>query len=118
MSKPRFKFDQEHSLEQRKSEASRIISKYPDRVPVIVEPAAKCNLQIDKKKYLVPRDLTVGQFIFVIRKRIKIPAEHALFLFVNGTIPSSASMMSSIYDNNMAEDGFLKITYSQESTFG
>lgn len=61
---------------------------------------------IDKKKYLVPSDLTVvrpvrdsdanvlrffdglqGQFVYVIRKRIKLQPEKGVFIFVNKTLP-------------------------------
>jgi GABA(A) receptor-associated protein len=42
---------------------------------------------IDKKKYLVPSDMTVGQFIYVIRKRIKLSPEKAIFIFVNNVLP-------------------------------
>lgn len=74
---------------------------------------------IDKKKYLVPSDLTVGQFIYVIRKRIKLTPEQALFLFVDdGILPPVAQLMSSIYDEYKDEDGFLYMTYSGENTFG
>ena len=39
---------------------------------MIVEKAEKSDISdIDKQKYLVPADLTVGQFVYVIRKRIK-----------------------------------------------
>jgi GABA(A) receptor-associated protein len=41
---------------------------------------------IDKKKYLVPADLTVGQFVYVIRKRIKLQPEKAIFIFVNNNV--------------------------------
>jgi GABA(A) receptor-associated protein len=98
---------------------ARIRSKYPDRVPIICEKAPKSGVpDIDKKKYLVPSDLTVGQFVYVIRKRIKLPAEQAIFIFVNGHIPSNASLLSAIYDEHADHDGFLYITYSGESTFG
>ena len=57
-------FKIEHTLEKRKNESSRIRDKYPDRIPVIVERANKSDMpEIDKKKYLVPGDLTVGQFV-------------------------------------------------------
>jgi len=85
MSKP---FKEEHPLEKRKSEAERIRAKYPDRVPVICEKADRSDIpDIDKKKYLVPADLTVGQFHYVIRKRIQLAPEKALFLFCSNTIP-------------------------------
>jgi GABA(A) receptor-associated protein len=66
---------------------------------------------IDKKKYLVPSDLTVGQFCYVIRKRIKLAPEKAIFIFVNEVLPPTAALMSSIYEEHKDEDGFLYITY-------
>jgi len=112
-------FKTEHPLERRKSEAERIRAKYPDRIPVICEKADRSDIpDIDKKKYLVPADLTVGQFIYVIRKRIKLPPERAIFIFVNNVIPPTASLMSTIYEEQKDEDSFLYITYSGENTFG
>ncbi|KAL2245299.1 UNVERIFIED_CONTAM: Autophagy-related protein 8C-like protein [Sesamum indicum] len=106
-------------LERRQAEAARIREKYPDRIPVIVEKAERSDIpDIDKKKYLVPADLTVGQFVYVVRKRIKLSAEKAIFIFVKNILPPTAAMMSAIYDENKDEDGFLYMTYSGENTFG
>lgn len=78
-------------LEKRKAEAERIRQKYPDRIPVICEKVEKSDIPtIDKKKYLVPADLTVGQFVYVIRKRIKLSPEKAIFIFVNEILPPTA----------------------------
>lgn len=57
----------------------------------VIFPTLFCKQDIDKKKYLVPSDLTCGQFVYVIRKRLKLPAEKAIFLFVNGVIPPTAA---------------------------
>lgn len=114
----RFNFDSDFSFDQRKSEAARIQVKYSDRVPIIVEPSEKCKLVIDKKKYLVPRDLTMGQFLFVIRKRLKLPAEKALFMFIGSQVPSSSSMLSILHDQYVSPDGFLKMTFCEENVFG
>jgi GABA(A) receptor-associated protein len=112
-------FKENFSLSKRKSEASRIREKYPDRIPVIVERSKNSNISdIDKKKYLVPKDLTIGQFVFVIRKRIKISPEEAIFIFINNTLPPTSSVLSEIYEEHKNEDGFLYINYSGESTFG
>jgi hypothetical protein len=35
----------------------------------------------------VPADLTVGQFVYVIRKRIKLSPEKAIFVFVKNVLP-------------------------------
>ncbi|TIA67121.1 hypothetical protein D6C83_02094 [Aureobasidium pullulans] len=101
------------------AEAERIRVKYTDRIPVICEKVEKSDIAtIDKKKYLVPADLTVGQFVYVIRKRIKLSPEKAIFIFVDEVLPPTAALMSSIYEEHKDEDGFLYITYSGENTFG
>ena len=112
-------FKKEYTFDQRKLESSRVLAKYPDRVPIICgkHEYAKVN-EIDKNKYLVPYDLTCGQFVYVIRKRLHLPAEKAIFLFVNGTIPSSSKDLSSLYDEHKHLDGFMYITYSDENVFG
>jgi GABA(A) receptor-associated protein len=38
-------------------------------------------------RYLVPADLSVGQFVYVVRKRIKLSAEKAIFVFIDNTLP-------------------------------
>jgi hypothetical protein len=79
---------------------------------VICEKVEKSDIAtIDKKKYLVPSDLTVGQFVYVIRKRIKLSPEKAIFIFVDEVLPPTAALMSSIYEEHKDEDGFLYITY-------
>jgi GABA(A) receptor-associated protein len=84
-----------------------------------------------------PQDLTVGQFVYVIRKRIKLAPEKAIFIFVNEVLPPTAALMSAIYEEykcvtiplvaiqpelifliNRDEDGFLYVSYSGENTFG
>ncbi|KAF4389500.1 hypothetical protein G4B88_006559 [Cannabis sativa] len=86
---------------------------------VIVEKAERSDIpNIDKKKYLVPADLTVGQFVYVIRKRIKLSAEKAIFIFVDNVLPPTGAIMSAIYEEKKDEDGFLYVTYSGENTFG
>lgn len=114
-------FKKEYTFDERFDEAQRVLSKYPDRVPIICERiniASKDTPNIDKKKYLVPRDLNMGQFLYVIRKRIKLPSEKALFLFVKGRMISNAVSISDAYETNKDADGFMYINYSCENTFG
>lgn len=106
-------------LADRQAEAQRILQKYPDRIPVVAEKALKSDLpEIDKSKYLVPGDLTVAEFQYVIRKRMKLPAEKAIFCFINKQLPASSTLMSTVYKDNKDKDGFLYVMYSAESTFG
>ena len=112
-------FKAEHDFAKREQEARRIREKYPDRIPVICEKDSRSDIpEIDKKKYLVPQDLTVGQFVYVIRKRIKVKAEKAIYIFIDNVLPPTAALMSTIYETRRSKDGFLYITYSGENTFG
>mmetsp|Transcript_10758 Transcript_10758/g.16047 ORF Transcript_10758/g.16047 Transcript_10758/m.16047 type:complete len:125 (-) Transcript_10758:127-501(-) len=112
-------FKKEHSFAKRKEEAQRILFKYPDRVPVICEKAPRSDIpDIDKKKYLVPADLTIGNFMGVIRKRMKLAPEKGIFLFVNKTLPPNSASIGEIYEANADADCFLYIKYSSESIFG
>ena len=87
---------------------------------VICEKAEGSDIpEIDRKKYLVPQELTVGQFVYVVRKRLRLPPEKAIFIFVDGHLPSTgAALMSQMYKDYKDQDNFLYITYSGENTFG
>jgi GABA(A) receptor-associated protein len=113
-------FKEDHLFEKRSAEAQRILIKYKDRVPVIVEVShgQENDLILDKKKYLIPYGLTVGQFLYVIRKRIKLEPEKALFVFFNNELPASTSTMGSVYKMYKDKDSFMYAVISLESTFG
>ena len=105
---PESAYKRDHPFEKRAAEAARIREKYPDRIPVICEKEPRPDPPaVDKRKYLIPMDLTVGQFVYVIRKRISIPAEKAIFLFVNDSLPPTAALMSTVYDQHKDSDGFM-----------
>jgi len=114
-------YKKKYSFTIRSIESKRIMKKYPNRIPVICERFANSDVaDIDKKKYLVPSDLTIGQFVFVIRKRIKLHPAKAIFLFIGEQciIPPTSQLMSIVYDEHKDTDGYLYIRYSGENTFG
>lgn len=111
----------EKTLNERLAESNRILSKYPDRRPVIVERSHKCSDDIpiiNKNKYLVPLSITMGQFIYVVRKRIHLSEEKALFLFVHDYLPSKETTIATLYDDYKSNDGFLYVQYEGENIFG
>jgi GABA(A) receptor-associated protein len=116
------KFIDKFTFFERNTESSKIIKRYPDRIPVICEKNRHDNScpEIDKHKYLVPYNLTIGQFIFVIRKRIRLPASSALFLFIGeeAILLPISSEMEDVYHRYKNKDGFLYILYSRENVFG
>lgn len=112
-------FKQRHSFQERIQESTRIRDKFPGRVPVIVQKAPNNPIPtIDKEKFLVPGDLTISQMIFILRNRMRLPSETALFVFVNNTLPITSSFMRELYTTHADPDGFLYLIYSGENTFG
>ena len=95
--------------------AQEIISQYNSKkVPVIIE--TKCK--IDKKKYIVPIDMTISQFHYILNNKIKNKSTHSLILFINKTLPVQTQSFGELYNLHKNEDGYLYITLSQENTFG
>ena len=117
-------FKDKFSFEQRKNEASSMIRKYPNRYPVIIEkdPNEKRLPNLDKYRYMVPGEFTIGTILNEVRKRLVkkggISQQDAIFLFVNKKIPCTSSLISTIYKENKEEDFYLYITYNGENTFG
>jgi len=120
-------FKSKFSHNKRLDEATRIISKYPNRAPIIVEKSklSKDVPDIDRKKYLVPKDLTVTEFIYIIRKRLyninstDFTSDKALYFFVNGgCMPITNQTINMLYEKYKDNDNFLYVTYAGESTFG
>lgn len=112
-------FKDSFSYENRCEESARIKNKYPHRVPIIVEKAKNCILsEPDKTKYLVPNDMNISQFVYIIRRRIHLKPEEALFITINNMLPESNVPLFQIYEKYKDKDGFLYITYSSENTFG
>ena len=112
-------FKSKYNFALRLNESTRVLQKHPDRIPIICEKHANCDIaELNKQKYLVSDDLTCGQFIYIIRKRLKLPPEKAIFLMINGIIPPTSSTILEVYNKNKNEDGFLYITYMSENVFG
>jgi len=99
--------------------------KYPDKVPIIITMDKKCKTikDVGTIKYLVQDNITIAQFVYIMRKRIKLEAEEAIYLYgkLDNTqhILMAGTDMLSVYDlykNN--EDGILYMTYTGENVFG
>ena len=100
-----------------REEAYRLLQKYPTRFPVIVKPAGR-DLDLRRKKYLVPDDITLGQFLYVLRKHIDNLSDHeGLYIFINGHMFPANALMIHIYTTEQ-RDYALYVTICKENTFG
>ena len=116
-----FKYKSDHSIEERKNESSRILSTYPNRLPIICEKAPNSDIpSIQKTKYLVPSDMTASQFQFLIRRNINLNQNSALYLITEKGITLTLSQtMMEVYNNNKdKQDNFLYLYYASELTWG
>lgn len=116
--RPKTFFKDKHSFVKRQEEATRILQKYPGKVPIICECLGGDVPDIDRKKYLVPTDLSMAQFLYVIRRRIKINPSKSIFMFVNDNIMAGSQLIGTVYEEHKDLDGFLYTCYSGENTFG
>ena len=112
-------FKDTNTFEQRAAESVRIRTKFPGKIPIIAERAKGCDLEsLDKHKFLCPGELTVGQFVFILRKRMILSPEKALFVFVGSTLPPTGAMLKEVYSQYADRDGFMYVLYAGEATFG
>jgi len=99
--------------------SSYLKNKYPSRLPVIVESKIQQGEFSKPRNFLVPKDLTFGQFLYIIRKRMRLHPSVTIFLFTNGNIiPPSCMSIASVYNQYVCTDGFLYLYIAKESAFG
>lgn len=109
-----------HTYEERRYEYEKVSIRFPYKIPVIIENNStnKDIPNIDKTKFLIPIDMTISQFLIILRKRIKISPTAAIYLFIQNTIPQGTSIISDLYTKYKDDDGFLYMCYRGENTFG
>ncbi|KAJ7307606.1 hypothetical protein JRQ81_009646 [Phrynocephalus forsythii] len=75
---------------------------------------------LNKIKFLVPQELTMGQFVTIIRNRMSISPTQAFYFLVNGSrsLVNMSSTMAEVYATFKDEDGFLYMTYASQEMFG
>ena len=118
-------FKEQYTFDQRHTEAHKMLEKFTTRRPIIVEKSNRNSKDLPvlkKHKFLSPSDLTVGQFVYIIRKQLTLPSETAIFMFVRSAegdiLPTSSTTILEIYKSYSDEDGFIYMSYCGESTFG
>lgn len=111
-------FRERLTFDQRKLEFERVKRKRPEYVPTIIVRGSKDAPYIDKEKYLVPKEVTSTQMSFIVRRRLNMRADQALFLFCDNRILGPNHTMVQLAQEFADEDGFLYLTYTLENTFG
>ena len=108
-------------LQLRDGELDRIRRNYPDKIPIFITKSmhSKDNIpDIRKKKFLVPSQFTMGEFVLTIRRWLLLTPEQAIFVFIDNVLPCTSDTVAQIYENHKSPDGVLRVTYASENTFG
>ena len=114
-------FKQRRSFTARLAESTDTRTKFPSKVPVIVERYHKeVNLPlIDKTKFLISKGISMSQFSAIIRDRMSLTPYQSLFLFINkASMVNMATTFGELYQELKDEDGFIYVTYASQETFG
>ena len=139
-------FKERNSFTERVAAVENIREKFPSKVPVIVERFRKVQSSpfqnafitcptlcltehrtfqerslpcIDKVKYLVPQELTMGQLSTIVRNRLSLSPASSLFLFApGGAMVTMTATVAELHRESLDKDGFLYIKYASQETFG
>lgn len=106
--------------EQRAREFTRVTTRHPEHVPTILERGDPAAPRLDREKFLLPPNLTVAQLVYVVRRRLRMGSDEALFLVCGkGTVvggPTTVRELSLRFSD--PSDGFLYVRYTLEHAFG
>jgi GABA(A) receptor-associated protein len=120
------------SFEERKKQSNKIIDKYKDKYPIYLTFDNNIDIDITKvdinlNKYIVSSELTLGQFLAIIRKKINFNSNESLTLFIEEYVKDyfksailclNSSTIREIYNKHKDPDGFLYIKVVKENSFG
>ena len=112
-----------YSFEHIKNETDSIKLKHPTRVPILIS-----ILQVDTElynnvkhhKYMIPKDMSFTEFIQIVRHRINLDKNEALFAIIleNNIMPKMSTLVGELYEKYKSNDGYLVIVLTKENTFG
>ena len=110
-------FKTQYTLEERKKQSSNILTKYKESIPIYID-FTNLSKPIEKSKFVIPNGFSIGQLLTAIRMKMSLSPSCALFIFINNRLVPVTSTISTIYESNKDEDGFLYVCCSEENTFG
>lgn len=114
-------FKKQLSSDRRKELYDKIVGQHSDRLPVIVEAGIGSKLKLHCTKYIVPKNISVGEFLLKVRDQTEVDSGMALFLFCgtyNWVLVPPTNTMEELYNRYKDTDGFLYLVLAQENTFG
>jgi GABA(A) receptor-associated protein len=113
------------SLEKRQGLAASKLDQHKGYVPayIIFDNMNGNKVLMKSRMYMIPMNATIGQFVWKMRKHVKLKPEEAMFCITGKdkkhyAMPPISELVSMVYNRNKDKDGFLYIKMSSETTFG
>ncbi|XP_026332290.1 uncharacterized protein LOC113239474 [Hyposmocoma kahamanoa] len=102
-------------------EVEAIRHRFPNKIPLYVSRYEREREvpALGRNKFLVPQELTMSQFLYIISTKLKLRDTQSLYLLVNDKVLVSHSLtMAQAYEQFRGPDGYLHITYAAQQVFG
>jgi len=120
-SKKEFTFEEKNQM---KIETNTIINKHPNHIPILIRIDSNV-LKIEKYKYLVIGDITVGDYLNIIKKKLlNINKSDKLIIYVSKldgskiSIDSFSKTLNDFYNlHKDSESNLLIFSVSRQTTF-
>ena len=114
---------EEFTKKERLQQSSKLKEDNKGKIPVICNKDPNCKLKsLLKTKYLFSTEITIDKFLKLIRKKLEMEEDEALFIVANCKSNKYALVGSmsfgEIYDKYKDDDGFLYLIYSSEKIWG
>lgn len=105
-------------VNNRARSVNRALLRNPGFVPVELtfekpDPDLRCS-----RRYLLRPDMSMGQFLSVLRARMILKPSQGVYLLVNKTLPPVTASMGDLYAEHKDEAGMLVCMLCKETTFG
>ena len=101
-------FKDANSFDERKKVADKILRQNPNKIPVICEQFPNSHLPYYPIiKYQINDNMTVEDFMSLMRKKLQLEPERGIFIFINNTLPQTSTSIKELYDIHKDKDGFL-----------
>ena len=110
-------FKEKYTFEERQKQSLNIFNKYKDSIPIYID-FTNFSKTTEKSKFVIPNGFTIGQLLTAIRMKMSLNPASALFLFINNRLIPVTTVVSTLYETNKDDDGFLYVSCSEENTFG
>ena len=84
------------SKDERIKESNRILAKYPNYIPVIIDCSDKIGI-LKKQKFLVPSEVSASHLLHSVRRQFETKKSDAVFMFCDNVLVCPTIIMGNIY---------------------